>query len=204
MTATADDACQRTAESTSVPTGSPLEAPVGKLTARGGASMVCPACGGINNPDAVFCNNPACHKALGDFRYGLEELRAEAQWHQIIADKVTALIAKPRFVAAHFFWFAVWVILNTGIIAYVKIFDDPPFFYLVTIVAIETIFITIFVLISNSRQSTHDEKRAELDYEVNVLTYREITEMRAIMQHMQDRLEHLEHAMQQGLRGQES
>jgi uncharacterized membrane protein len=73
----------------------------------------------------------------------------------------------------------------------------------VTILAIETIFITIFVLISNSRQNTQAEKRAELDYEGNVLTYREIIQTCAILQQMQDRLDRLDEVVQQGFRQKE-
>jgi hypothetical protein len=40
----------------------------------------CPMCGGENTQDAVFCANPECHKALGDFRYVEEELRAELDY----------------------------------------------------------------------------------------------------------------------------
>ena len=36
------------------------------------APLVCPACGGTNASDAVFCANPSCGKALGEFRYALE------------------------------------------------------------------------------------------------------------------------------------
>ena len=35
------------------------------------AAVTCPACGGENAPDAVFCTNPGCHKALGEFEYAL-------------------------------------------------------------------------------------------------------------------------------------
>jgi uncharacterized membrane protein len=161
-------------------------------TALASPSIVCPVCGGINPPEAVFCGNPACHKALGDFKYVLEELRAEAQWHHVVADNVTALIAKPHFVAAHFLWFAVWMALNTGIFTFIRTFDDYPFFLLVTILAVETILITIFVLVSNTRQTTHADKRAELDYEINVLTYRKITKIQTMMVEVMRRLERLE------------
>jgi uncharacterized membrane protein len=185
------------------PTDSQTATTVSQRFAPADGVAVCPACGGTNKPGAVFCKSPRCHKALGDFKYVLEELRAEARWHHVIADQVTALIAKPHFVAAHFLWFAVWVVLNLGLFAFVRTFDEYPFFLLVTILAIETIFITIFVLISNSRQSTHAEKRAELDYEVNVLTYREIIQIRAMLQQMRDRLNRLEQVVQRGLRGEE-
>jgi uncharacterized membrane protein len=157
--------------------------------------IVCPVCGGHNPPEAAFCGNPTCHKALGEFKYVLEELRAEARRHHVVADKVTALISKPQFVAAHFVWFAFWIALNTGPFAVVRIFDEYPFFGLVTILAVETIFITIFVLISNSRQTAHADKRAELDYEINVLTYREIHRLNAVMHEAMGRLEQLEAAV---------
>jgi uncharacterized membrane protein len=200
---TADGTPRSTTQSKPVSTDAHAQARGGELSATSGGVIRCPACGGTNEPDAVFCNNPACHKALGDFRYVLEELRAEARWHHIIADKVTALIAKPHFVTAHFLWFAMWVALNTGIFAFIRTFDDYPFFLLVTILAIETLFITIFVLISNSRQSSHAEKRAELDYEVNVLTYREIIRIHAMFEQMQQRMDRLEEVVRQGFRGRE-
>ena len=56
----------------------------------------------------------------------------------------------------------------------------------------ETIFITGFVLISQNRQSAHDSKRAELDYEVNVLTYRKLQEIEATLQAITERLDDLE------------
>jgi uncharacterized membrane protein len=163
--------------------------------------IVCPVCGGHNPPEAVFCGNPTCHKALGEFKYALEELRAEARWHHVVADKVTAFIGKPQFVAAHFVWFAFWIALNTGFFAAVRIFDEYPFFGLVTILAVETIFITIFVLISNGRQTAHADKRAELDYEVNVLTYREMHQLNAAMRDVIGRLERLEAAVHEYRRG---
>jgi hypothetical protein len=71
------------------------EARVASATKDEGGRIVCPVCGGHNPPEAVFCGNPTCHKALGNFKYVLEELEAEARWHHVVADKVTALIAKP-------------------------------------------------------------------------------------------------------------
>lgn len=151
-----------------LPKNAGLEAQEAIPTAPAGASIVCPVCGGINPPDAVFCGKATCHKALSDFPYILEALRAEASWHHVLADHVTAVIVKPYFVGAHILWFAGWAALNTGVFGFVRIFEEYPFFLLVTILAIETLLITIFVLISNIRQSTHAVTRAECDYEVNV------------------------------------
>lgn len=153
---------------------------------------VCPACGGANRPDAVFCADPRCHKALGEFAYVREELRREARWHETLAERVVSFIGKPHFLAVHLFWFTVWIVVNTGVLVMVRRFDTYPFGLLAIILAMETIFITGFVLISENRQSAHANKRAELDYEVNVRTYRKIEEMEALLRAMAERLDSAE------------
>ena len=74
-----------------------------------GEARVCPMCGGINEPEAVFCANPHCHKALGEFAYVREELRREARWHETLAERVVAFIGRPHFLGIHLLWFAAWI-----------------------------------------------------------------------------------------------
>jgi uncharacterized membrane protein len=159
------------------------------------APIVCPGCGGTNPGDAVFCGNPECHKALGDFRYVAEELLAEARWHEKLAERVTTFVGNPHFLVVHLVWFAVWVAVNTGVIAMVGRFDDYPFGLLGIILSIEAIFITGFLLISGNRQSTHADKRAELDYEVNVRTYRRLSELDVLLRDVGERLSRVESAV---------
>lgn len=139
----------------------------------------CPRCGGKNPPDAVFCENPGCRKALGEFKYVQEELAAATRWHEALAERTTSFIGKPHFLLIHAGWFAAWVLINTGVIMGIARFDGYPFALLGIILAAEAIFITVFVLISQNRQNAHADKRAELDYEVNVRTYREIARIEA-------------------------
>ena len=153
------------------------------------AARVCPMCGGINAPDAVFCANPQCHKALGEFAYVREELRRDARWHETLADRVVGFIGRPQFLGIHLLWFAAWILLNTGVLMVVRRFDTYPFGLLAIILSMETIFITGFVLISENRQSAHADKRAELDYEVNVRTYRKIEEVETLLRAMTARLD---------------
>ena len=89
----------------------------------------------------------------------------------------------------------VWVAINTGIIAIAQRFDEYPFGLLGIILSIEAIFITGFLLISNNRQNAHANKRAELDYEVNVRTYRLINKADVVLHDMIERLEKLEAAI---------
>jgi uncharacterized membrane protein len=155
-------------------------------------AISCPACGGENTSDAVFCANPACHKALGEMRYVLEELKKEAHWHETLAEKTVAFIGKPHFVIAHVAWFVVWAALNSGLFAFVRQFDEYPYVLLGIILAAEAIFLTGFILISSNRQAAHADKRAELDYEASVRTYRHIREIDSRLEMLLNRLENLD------------
>jgi len=155
-------------------------------------ATLCPACGGANAHDAVFCENTACGKALGPFPYVAEELEERARWHERLADRVSAFIGRPQFLLAHTVWFAAWLAVNTGLVAVVAKFDDYPYDLLALALSVEALFITGFILISQNRQTAHAEKRAELDYEVNVRTYREIGEIKALLGELRERLDAME------------
>ena len=139
--------------------------------------IVCPICQGENSPDAVFCGNPDCGKALGEFRYVIEEVAVTTPRLERLADEVTRFTGRPHFVTVHVLWFMLWVLLNSGLIVFFKVFDAYPYSLLGIILAIEAILITSFLLISQNRQNTYAEKRAQLDYEVSVQSYRKLKEL---------------------------
>ncbi len=140
-------------------------------------TLVCPACGGENPVDAVFCANHSCHKALGEFRYVLEELMATKNGLERLADRVTSFVSRPSFIILHVLWFSLWILANEGYIGVVQHFDDYPYGLLGIILAIEAILITGFLLISQNHQYDYSEKRAELDYEINIRSYRKLLEL---------------------------
>lgn len=149
----------------------------------------CPACGGANPPDAVFCHNESCRKALGEFAYVAEIIAARSTPIDRIADHVARFTARPHFVTLHVAWFAGWLLLNSGAIAAVAAFDAYPYSLLGILLAIEAILITGFLLISQSRQSQHAEQRAELDYEVNVRSYRKLRELETKLDRLAEHIE---------------
>ena len=104
----------------------------------------------------------------------------------------TDFISRPHFLVVHSLWFVLWLVLNTGIFAVVGKFDDYPYNLLGLILSVESIFITGFLLISQNRQNAHADKRAELDYEVSVRTYREIDELTEVVRAMQAQISSLE------------
>jgi len=156
-------------------------------TSLSAGTSACPACGGINTADAVFCVNPDCRKALGEFRYVREELVQRARWHEGIAERIAKFIGHPYYIVLHLSWFALWIAINTGLVALIRRFDDYPFGLLGILLGIEAILVTGILLISQNRQNAHADLRAELDYEVNVRTYREIHEIKRLLVELEGR-----------------
>lgn len=160
------------------------------VTAFPASSRTCPACGGDNAPDAVFC--AGCDKALGEFAYAREEVIADTRWHEALAERATSFVGKPHFVVVHLAWFATWILLNTGLMMTVRHWDTYPFSLLGLLLAIEATFLSGFVLISQNRQNAFAERDARLDYEVNIRTYRELRETRARIDAALNQLDRIE------------
>ena len=156
------------------------------LSLRSQEPIICPACGGENPPDAVFCN---CGKSLGEFKYVLEELQAETRWYESLASRVARFIGQPAYIAVHIALVILWIILNTGALAGIAIFDQYPYSLLGLVLGIEAVFITGFLLIDDSREDAHANKLAELDYEVNVRTYRRLQDIDAKLDWIMTRLD---------------
>ena len=158
----------------------------------GRKEIVCPMCRGLNEGTAVFCKNPDCHKALGEFRYALEELGKKSKWHATLVSRIASFVGRPHFVALHLGVVLVWVAANTGLIFMAKAFDAYPFGLLALLLSIEAVLITSILIMSNTGQTELANTRAKLDYEVNVQTYREIQEVLRALDDISARLDRIE------------
>ena len=102
---------------------------------------------------------------------------ATTRW-QRVSDVVATVAASHVFTIAHLCWFGGWILVNTfasaGWLPRVLAFDPFPFGLLTLIVSLEAIFLSIFVLVSQNRQSERDRIRTDLDYQVNVKAHVEI------------------------------
>ncbi len=85
-----------------------------------------------------------------------------------VADKVTNFAGSLNFVYLHGVWFAIWIILNIGLIGAGLMFDKYPFGLLTMIVSLEAIFLSTFVMVSQNRQAARSEVRAQVDFESNL------------------------------------
>ena len=109
-----------------------------------------------------------------------KEIDGKKDWLDKLADQLNARFGTPEFLFFHLIWFSLWILMNTGTIPGI-IFDPYPFGFLTLVVSLEAIFLAIFILISQNRAAEVSEKRAELDYQVDVKAERRIAEMLALL-----------------------
>lgn len=97
---------------------------------------------------------------------------------QRASDLIATVAASQAFTLTHLTWFLGWILVNTlagaGLLPKALGFDGYPFGLLTLIVSLEAIFLSIFVLVSQNRQSDRDRIRTDLDYQVNVKAHVEI------------------------------
>src|SRR5262245_11965433 len=91
-----------------------------------------------------------------------------------IAASITRKAGSGKAVAIHAAWFFVWIVANVQLFG-LPAFDPYPFSLLTTVVSLEAIFLTLFVLISQNRMTKEGDRRTELDLQVNLLEEKETT-----------------------------
>lgn len=98
-------------------------------------------------------------------------------WSSKLADYLTSYFGSANFLLINIIIFALWIVVNTGVIPFLPIFDPYPFVLLITFVSLEAIILTTVVLMSQKRQSTTDIIREELQLQVELITEKEMTKM---------------------------
>lgn len=111
--------------------------------------------------------------------------------------KVTRHVGTVRTIALHVSVIVLWCALNSGYVL-AKPIDPPPFFGLVTVLAIEAILLTLTVLMTQNYMQVLEEHRTRLLLQVSLLTEQEATKMLDVLARVERRLggedrdEHLE------------
>lgn len=99
-----------------------------------------------------------------------------------VSDAMTKLVGNMGFLLAQLIMILSWSLLNLHMIPGLKAFDPFPFGILALIVSSESVFLTIFVLISQSRMSRQSERRSHLDLQVGMLSEQELTTILQMLQ----------------------
>jgi uncharacterized membrane protein len=105
-----------------------------------------------------------------------ERARSERSLVACVSDVITRCAGNEWSVAAHVIWFGGWLLLNSGVLPLPwEPFDPFPFSLLTSIVSVEAIFLTLFVLASQNRLTQEADRRAHLDLQVDLLAEQEMT-----------------------------
>jgi uncharacterized membrane protein len=103
-------------------------------------------------------------------------------------EAVTRFAGSMKCVCGHAAVISSWVFVNLGWVHRVRPFDPPPYELLVSMVAIEAIFLSMFILISQNRARVLAERRAELHLQIGLLTEHELTRAVHLLDAVADRL----------------
>jgi len=95
------------------------------------------------------------------------------------ADWIAAFSGSITFLMLHVVFFAVWILLNMNWLPGWRppMFDPFPFGLLTMVVSLEAIILSVFVLLSQSRQATKDRIRGDIEYEVNLKAELEVAQL---------------------------
>jgi uncharacterized membrane protein len=103
-----------------------------------------------------------------------------------MGDAIASHAGKMWFIVFHVVWFSLWLWLNSETKSRFA-FDPFPFQLLSTIVSLESIFLSLFILMSQNRSNIQADQRNHLELQINLLSEDENTKMlqmlRALCEH---------------------
>jgi uncharacterized membrane protein len=139
------------------------------------------------NPADRRRNRSVANRAFGAIK---AQHAAERTVIESLADGLNDLAASTPFLLIHVAWFLVWIPWNLGMFR-LKPFDPFPFGLLTMIVSLEAIFLTIFVLMSQKRESKIAELREELMLQVSLRMEEEVTKTLQLVAGLYTRMGHV-------------
>jgi uncharacterized membrane protein len=102
-----------------------------------------------------------------------------------IADRMAAIAGDMRFIYFSLVFIIGWYVINLGLITGIEPFDPFPFGLLTMLLTVETIFLTLILLISQNRAVSRDRIRNDVEYQVNVQAEAGVREMHSRMEEME-------------------
>jgi uncharacterized membrane protein len=104
---------------------------------------------------------------------------------QKLVEKIALFLGSPGYVAGNLVLIVVWIGGNLFAEDFGKTpFDDPPFFWLQGLVALNAFIISTTVLIRQNRMSRLADRHAHLDLQVNLLTEEKSSKIIALLEEL--------------------
>src|SRR5256885_282064 len=90
--------------------------------------------------------------------------------HQRFVERLTTLIGRPASLYLILLTAAVWIVFNLlgARVGLAHPPDPPPFFWLQGVIGLAALLTTTVVLTAQNRQGKQNERRAELDLQINL------------------------------------
>jgi len=113
---------------------------------------------------------------VANFAFGA--IKAQHSAHRTRLERTVDLLnniaSSTEFLVIHVVAFGFWLLWNTGLL-HIKPVDPYPFGLMTFIVSLEAIFLSIFVLMAQKRESAIAELREELGLQVSLRVEQEVT-----------------------------
>src|SRR5579864_3718167 len=118
---------------------------------------------------------------------------ARTRWH-VVAERIALISANVWFVTFNLFFVGAWVCGNLLLRHWGRHpFDEPPVFgTLDSILTVEALFVSLFVLISQGQQGERDRVRADMDYQVNLKAHQEVMQLHQKLDRLHRAVERME------------
>jgi uncharacterized membrane protein len=113
---------------------------------------------------------------------------ANAPLSHRIAERITAFTGSMTFVLIHLLLFGFWILANTVGLPGVPKFDES-LVVLAMEASVEAIFLSTFVLISQNRMAERQNRNADLDLHINLLTEHELTRVAMLLERIANKLD---------------
>lgn len=117
-----------------------------------------------------------------------EAVAAKSSLVDRLSDVITHIFGNIYFVILSLVWFVVWIVWNLEIIPGTQAFDRYPFGLLTTIVSLEMVLLSLFILIKQERQAANDKVRNDIEYEINVRAELGVRALGRQMARMEERM----------------
>jgi uncharacterized membrane protein len=121
-------------------------------------------------------------EAMGDYDKREERRIGSAQR---LLERIGNAIGRPAFLGAVLVFVALWVLVNLmparlGLAA----FDPPPFAALEAIISLAALLITTIVLIGQNRLAKLEQRRGQMELQVNILTEQKTTTLIRLLEEL--------------------
>lgn len=119
-------------------------------------------------------------------------LKSRVEFEKTTVDVLTRYLTRVfgsfLFLCASTLFIIGWIFLNAGLISSIPQFDPYPFTLLMMMVSFFSIFISMIVLMTQSRQEKIDQVRHHIDLEIDVRAEHEVTKILHMLDELRESL----------------